>query len=162
MSETTRHTLTVKPINLRHSKSTLIVDTSLILNRPVDIMILMPSNVTMGRLEKKSFNRPDEVRTPPNTKMEIVRIGDRTVTKFTWQPGWKWSQDIKPLAKTESCQIHHFGYLEAGRMRTVSDDGTEIDLEPGDIVDVPPGHDGWVVGNEPAIFYEFGSLLKRE
>lgn len=125
-------------------------------------MILMASSVSMGRLGKKSFSKPDEVQTPSNAKVETVRIGGREVKKFTWQPGWRWSKDMKPIVKTESCQVHHFGYLESGRIHTVSDDGTEIDLGPGDIVDISPGHDGWVVGSKPAVFYDFGSLLKRE
>ena len=125
-------------------------------------MILMASSISMGRLEKKSFSRPDEVQTPSHTKVEIVRIGGREVKRVTYQPGWRWSQDIKPIVKTQSCQLHHFGYLEAGRIHAVSDNGTEIDFEAGDVVDVSPGHDAWVVGSKPAVFYEFGSLLKEE
>ncbi|MCL5318800.1 MAG: cupin domain-containing protein [Thaumarchaeota archaeon] len=120
----------------------------------------MVSSISMGRLEKKSFSRPDEVRTPPNQKIETVSIGGKQVSKVTFKPGWKWSKDTKPIAKTQSCQLHHFGYLEAGKLHTVLDDGTEIDLEPGDVVDIPLGHDGWVVGNKPVVFYDFGSLLK--
>lgn len=125
-------------------------------------MIPMASSVSMGRLEKKSFSRPDEVRTPPNQKIEIVSIGGRQVSKMTFEPRWKWSKDTKPIAKTQSCQLHHFGYIETGKLHAVLDDGTEIDLEPGDVVDVPPGHDGWVVGNKPVVFYDFGSLLKEK
>ncbi len=125
-------------------------------------MILMASSISMGRLAKKSFSRPDEVQTQSKTRIEVVRIGGREVRRFTWQPGWRWSLDTKPIVKTQSCQVHHFGYLESGRLHVVSDDGTEIDAEPGDMVDIPPGHEGRVVGNKPAVFYEFGSLLKRE
>ncbi len=126
-------------------------------------MILMASSISMGRLEKKSFSKPDEVQTPkPGTRVEIVRIGGKEVSKFTWMPGWSWSKDVKPTVNTQSCQVHHFGYVESGRLLVTADDGTEIEYGPGDMADIPPGHKGQVVGNKPVIFYEYGSLLKKE
>jgi quercetin dioxygenase-like cupin family protein len=106
-------------------------------------------------LQKKNFQKPDETQTPPNSRVDTIRIGDMTVLKQTYQPGWQWSKHIKSLAGTNSCQVHHFGVWVSGRMRVRADDGQEIEFGPGDVADIPPGHDGWVIGNEPAIFYAF-------
>jgi quercetin dioxygenase-like cupin family protein len=113
---------------------------------------LLASNLV---LQKKNFQKPDETQTPPNLRVENIRIGDMTVSKQTYQPGWKWSKHVKPLVKTDSCQVHHFGVWVSGKMRVRADDGQEIEFGPGDVSDIPPGHDGWVIGNEPAIFYAF-------
>ena len=106
-------------------------------------------------LQKKNFEKPDETKNPPNSKVEIVRMGDMMVSKQTYQPGWQWSKDQKSLAGTNSCQVHHFGVLISGRLGVRADDGQEIEFGAGDVVDIPPGHDGWTIGNEPAIFYWF-------
>ncbi|MCJ7632800.1 cupin domain-containing protein [Candidatus Bathyarchaeota archaeon] len=106
-------------------------------------------------LQTKNFQKPDETQTPPNARVENIRIGDMKVLKVTNQPGWQWSKHQKSLAGTNSCQVHHFGVLVSGRLRVRADDGQEIELGPEDVVDIPPGHDGWVIGNEPAVFYWF-------
>jgi len=106
-------------------------------------------------LQKKNFQNPDSTQTPPNVRTENITIGDMIVVKQTYQPGWQWSKDIKPIAKTNSCQVHHFGVLVSGKLRVRADDGQEMDFGPDDVVDIPPGHDGWTIGNEPAIFYWF-------
>ena len=106
-------------------------------------------------LQKKNFQKPDETKNPPNSKVEIVRMGDMMVSKQTYQPGWQWSKDQKSLAGTNSCQVHHFGVLISGKLGVRADDGQEIEFGAGDVVDIPPGHDGWTIGNEPAIFYWF-------
>ena len=106
-------------------------------------------------LQKKNFQKPDETQTPPNVRVDTIRIGGMTVAKQVYQPGWQWSKHMKPLAKTNSCQMHHFGVWVSGRLRVRADDGQEMEFGPGDVADIPPGHDGWVIGNEPAIFYQF-------
>ena len=106
-------------------------------------------------LQKKNFQKPDETKNPPNSKVEIVRMGDMMVSKQTYQPGWQWSKDQKSLAGTNSCQVHHFGVLISGRLGVRADDGQEIEFGAGDVVNIPAGHDGWTIGNEPAIFYWF-------
>ena len=78
-----------------------------------------------------------------------------SVTRVTYAPGWKWSEHIKPVVGTDSCQVPHFGYVLAGRLKTVMDDGTAAELEPGDIAIIPPGHDAWVTGDEPCIILDF-------
>ena len=106
-------------------------------------------------LQKKKFQKPDETKTPPNVRIENITIGDMTVSKHTYQPGWQWSKHIKPTAGTNSCQVHHFGVLVSGKLGVRADDGQGIEFGSGDVVDIPPGHDGWTIGNEPAIFYWF-------
>jgi len=116
----------------------------------------------MARLEKRSFNAPDERRTPPNTTMEMVRFGDRIVAQITYHPGWRWTNDIKPTAGTDLCQVNHFVYVLSGETHVVMTDGGEMDLRPGDIATIPAGHDAWVVGDEPCVFLDFGGAVRPE
>lgn len=96
---------------------------------------------------------------PDNATIEVVAFGDKTAVKMTLQPGWKWSVDIKPTVGTETCQMHHFGYQISGLLHVLGADGEEIESKSGDIVDIPPGHDAWVVGDEPVVFIDFGGAL---
>jgi hypothetical protein len=106
------------------------------------------------KLEKKNFGHPDETKSNPYFKVETIKLGDTTFTKQTFQPGWKWSKDVKPLMKTDMCPLLHKGVLLSGKMHIVVENGNELDIMPGDAIIIPPRHDGWVVGNEPAVFYE--------
>ena len=110
----------------------------------------------MASFQKKRFEKPDETSSPPKAKVEVVKMSDLTLTRTTYMPGWKWSNDIRPIVGTSSCQKHHVGYCLSGHIAGKLDDGTEWEAGPGDIIDVPPGHDGWVVGNEPVVLLEFG------
>jgi hypothetical protein len=116
----------------------------------------------MTRLEKKDFNAPDERRTPPNTTMEMVRFGDRIVARITYHRGWRWTNDIKPTAGTDLCQVNHLVYLLSGEMHVVMADGSAMDLRPSDIATIPVGHDAWVIGEEPCVFLDFGGALRAE
>lgn len=109
----------------------------------------------MSTFQKRSFNAPEETRTPPNAQVEIVKFGDMSIARVTYGPGWKWSEHVKPLVGTESCQVPHFAYVISGHFHYVMDDGTESDLGPGDITITPPGHDAWVVGDEPCVLLDF-------
>jgi len=111
----------------------------------------------MAGITKKSFEKPDEVRTPDKTKVEVVDLGVAKAARVTFQPGWKWSECIKPVAGTDSCQAHHVGVIVSGTIHIVHDDGTEIDAGPGDAYVIEPGHDAWVGGSEPVVGYEFDS-----
>jgi hypothetical protein len=106
-------------------------------------------------LEAKSFAKSDETREFGHGKLEIVKIGDGTVGKTTFEPGWKWSNDVKPIVKTDSCQVNHFGYVLSGRMKIVSNDGAEIESGPGDVVNIPAGHDAWVVGGDDCVIVDW-------
>ena len=109
------------------------------------------------------FESPDEVRSPDKTKVDVVRMGaGATAARLTLQPGWRWSECIKPVAGTDSCQVRHVGIVQSGAMHVVHDDGTEEDLGPGEAYVIEPGHNAWVVGDEPFIGFEFESRSAEE
>ena len=109
----------------------------------------------MASLEKKSFDSPDETRTPDKTTVELVNLEGVTVGRYTFEPGWRWSECIKPVAKTDSCQVDHVGYVVQGRLHVRHDDGTEAEAGPGDVYHIHPGHDAWVEGDENFVAVEF-------
>ena len=109
----------------------------------------------MSAFQKKSFQTPDENRTAPYMKMEIVKFGERPIVRMTCEPGWRWSEHMRPMVGTDSCQGTHFSYVLAGHFRTLMDDGTVMDIGPGDVAITPPGHDAWVIGNEPCVLLDF-------
>ena len=111
----------------------------------------------MAGVESKSFDSPDETRTPDKTKVELVKMGSVTAGRFTFEPGWKWSECIKPVAGTDSCQLRHVGVVESGRLHVVHNDGTEGEVSAGSSYVIEPGHDAWVVGDEAFVGYEFES-----
>ena len=120
----------------------------------------------MAEVEVKNFETPDETR-PFDGKGQarVVHIGGHVVGKGTFEPGWRWSENVKPIAGTDSCQVSHLGYCLSGRMRIFMDDGSESDCGPGDVVAIPPGHDAIVLGDEPCVivdFGEFGDYAKRK
>ena len=110
----------------------------------------------MPEPEQKNLKSPDEVRKFENGQMDVVKIGGGFVGLATFQPGWRWSHDVKPIAGTESCMAPHFGYVMSGRMGIRMDDGREFECGPGEVAVIPPGHDGWVVGNEPCVMLDWG------
>lgn len=85
----------------------------------------------------------------------VANAGGLALAKSTFEPGWRWSTDLAPITGTSSCQIHHLGYVLAGRMHVVMDDGAELELGPGDLFDLPAGHDAWVVGDEPVEMVDY-------
>jgi len=103
------------------------------------------------RMVKRNFSAPDETRPAGTGKADVIGLGEVTMMKITLPAGWRWSKDVKPIAKTESCQAPHLGYGISGRLHVVMDDGAEEEFGPGDVQMVPPGHDAWVVGNEPYV-----------
>ena len=105
--------------------------------------------------ERKPFATPDEVREFPNGRVELLNIGGGTVGRLVLQPGWRWSKDVKPLAKTASCEAPHFQYHVSGRLGIKMDDGTELVAGPGDVTALPSGHDAWVVGDEPVVVIDW-------
>lgn len=108
----------------------------------------------MTSLEARSFDEPDERRTPEKTTVDLVTIGGTTLGRFTFQPGWRWSEHVKPVVKTEQCQVNHIGYVLQGRLHVVHEDGSEAEVGPGGLYHVAPGHEGWVVGDEPFVSIE--------
>lgn len=111
----------------------------------------------MSTLSFKSFDAPDETRTPDKTRVEVVDLGSAKAARLTVQPGWRWSECIKPVVGGESCQARHVGVGMSGRMHVRHDDGTEGDIGAGEAYLIEPGHDAWVVGDESFVGYEFES-----
>ncbi|HRH39889.1 MAG TPA: cupin domain-containing protein [Flavobacteriales bacterium] len=101
----------------------------------------------------------DEVRTFPKGRLELINIGGATIGRGIFEPGWRWSTSVMPIAKTKSCEAPHFQYHVAGILHVVMDDGTEYDLKPGDISLLPSGHDAWTVGDEAAIVVDFQGMV---
>jgi hypothetical protein len=111
----------------------------------------------MAGLSSKSFDAPDETRAPDKTKVDVVRLGGATVARFTFQPGWRWSECVKPVVGTDSCQARHVGAIVLGRVHVRHNDGTEGEVGPGDAYVIEPGHDAWVVSDEAAVAFEVES-----
>lgn len=111
----------------------------------------------MPRLQRKGFGAPDEVRRFPNTVVEVVMLDEIAVSHFVFQPGWRWLEDVGPIAKTDTCQHRHVGYTISGRLGVRMSDGTALTIEPGDAYEIPPGHLAWVEGDVPWESVEFTS-----
>ena len=108
----------------------------------------MATPVTVTKLQVKSHGSPDEVRSPDKTRIEVVRLEGFTLGRFNFEPGWRWSECIKPVVKTDSCQVSHVGYAVSGRLTVRMKDGTQKTIVAGESYTIPPGHDAWVEGNE--------------
>jgi len=109
--------------------------------------------------ERKRFDDADETRAfQDKGQVELVNIGGGVVGRATFQPGWKWSDHIKPIAGTASCQAAHVGYVVSGRQMILMDDGTQLEIGAGDVVSIPAGHDGWTIGEEPCVVLDFAGM----
>lgn len=113
----------------------------------------------MEKAEIKNFGKPDEVREFPKGRLELVKIGGATVGRAVFEPGWKWSTSVQPIAKTKSCEAPHFQYQSSGVMRVRMDDGSEFDSRAGDVSLLPSGHDAWVIGDEPVVVVDFQGMI---
>jgi uncharacterized cupin superfamily protein len=116
----------------------------------------------MAGLEVRGFDAPDETRTPDKTKIDVVKMGATSAGRFTFEPGWKWSECVKPVVGTESCQARHVGVVQSGTLHVAHEDGTEGDIKPGEAYVIEPGHDAWVVGDETFVGFEFESRSAEE
>ncbi len=110
------------------------------------------------RLQRRRFSEPSDVRTIPRGRIDIVELDDTVVGRMIYEPGWRWSVDIQPIAGTDTCQYHHLGITLSGRLRAQMPDGTELEIGPGDVFEIPPGHDAWVVGDEPWVSVDFEAM----
>jgi hypothetical protein len=111
------------------------------------------------KMEVKSLNSPEETRSFDKGKVELVKVGGTTIGRGIFQPGWKWSESVKPVAKTKSCEAPHFQYHVSGTLRVLTDDGIERDLKAGDVSLLGAGHDAWVVGDEPVVVVDFQGMI---
>jgi mannose-6-phosphate isomerase-like protein (cupin superfamily) len=103
----------------------------------------------------KRFEKPDEVRTFEKGKFELVHLGGMTIGRASYEPGWKWSEHVGRASGAKSCQVEHVGMVVSGRATAAMEDGRVIEMKPGDIFYIEPGHDSWVVGNEPYVSLHF-------
>jgi hypothetical protein len=108
-------------------------------------------------MTSKSFDKADETRNPPKASVNVVKLGGVQAARMTMEPGWRWSECIKPIVGGDSCQLHHVGYAQSGAMHVVQDDGAEFDINSGDAYVIEPGHDAWVSGDESFVGFEFDS-----
>lgn len=118
----------------------------------------------MDKTEHRSFEAPDETREFPHGRAEILRVGGGEVGRLVLEPGWRWANDVKPIAGTESCEAPHFQYHVSGRLAIRMDDGSEFIAVPGDVTSLPSGHDAWVVGEEPVVVVDWfgaGNYARR-
>jgi len=119
---------------------------------------MSPQHATQS-MQTKNLSRPDETREFPKGKLELVTLGGITFGRGTFQPGWKWSDSLKPLVNTKSCEAPHLQYHVSGRLAVVMDDGSKAEYGPGDVSLLPPGHDAWVVGNEPVVVIDVQGMV---
>jgi mannose-6-phosphate isomerase-like protein (cupin superfamily) len=111
----------------------------------------------MAGVTTVDFDRPDETRSFTHGKVDIVRVGASSIARLSLQPGWHWAEDVKPIAGTETCQVRHVGYLVSGRMQVTTEDGTQLDIGPGESYVIEPGHYAEVVGQDELIALEFAT-----
>jgi hypothetical protein len=109
----------------------------------------------MSGVQTFDFNSPDETRTPAKTRVDVVRAGGMTAARLAMEPGWRWSECVKPVAGTDRCQLRHVGVIQSGTLHISHDDGSEADLGPGQAYLIEPGHEAWVVGDEGVVAFEF-------
>lgn len=114
----------------------------------------MATPVGVSTFEVKSHDAPDEVRSPDKTRVEVVQFERYTIGRFKFQPGWRWSECVKPVVKTDQCQLSHVGHAVSGRIKVRMSDGTEKTISAGQSYTIPPGHDAWVEGDQPFVGIE--------
>ena len=127
-----------------------------------DVPVTRREEFAVAGVETRAFDSPDETRTPDKTRVDVVRMGSTTAARLSFEPGWRWSECIKPVVGTESCQVRHIGVAQSGRMMIRHDDGTELEIGAGDAYVIEPGHDAWVVGDEGFVGFEFESQAAEE
>lgn len=115
----------------------------------------MQTHTSAQKTEHRTFGEPDEIREFPNGRAEIVSVQGAEIGRLVLEPGWRWSNDVKPIAGTESCEAPHFQYHVSGELAIQMDDGTEIVARPGDVTSLPSGHDAWVMGDEPVVVVDW-------
>jgi quercetin dioxygenase-like cupin family protein len=112
----------------------------------------------MASVESRSFDDPDETTTFDKTTIELVGLDDGRIQRTTFEPGWRWSEHVGPAMDADRCQVDHLAYVVSGRLHVEHDDRSTGDVGPGDVFHLKPGHDGWVVGDEPFVMIEFQGM----
>jgi class 3 adenylate cyclase len=112
----------------------------------------------MAHMQRKSLDLPDETRMLPHGRTDIWNLGDFVVGRITFEPGWQWSTDVKPIAQTEWCEYHHLGLMVEGILHYITPEGLEMEVGPGMVYEILPGHDAWVVGDTPVVQFDFAGM----
>lgn len=112
----------------------------------------------MARLQSKPLEEPDEVRPTPFGRVDIYNLDDLVIGRMVFEPGWHWLEHVRPIAGTSLCQYHHVGVCVSGRLATRMEDGSTREIGPGEVYEIPPGHDGWVVGDESFVAYDVAGV----
>ncbi len=115
----------------------------------------MPS--AMARLQARTFDTDGDRHAFSNGLAQILTLGDATVARAVYEPGWRWSKDMREIAGTTSCRLHHLGYAISGAIHVLTDEGQTLEVQPGSVYEIPPGHDAWVVGDEPFVTIDWTS-----
>lgn len=115
----------------------------------------MPETTTNVKAEQKTFGAPDQTRTFELGRVDLLEIAGSEIGRLTLEPGWRWSEHVKPLAGTDLCEAPHFQFHVAGTLHILMADGTEFDAHAGDVTALPHGHDAWVVGDEPVVVVDW-------
>lgn len=113
-------------------------------------------------IEVKTVDKADERRDFPHGHIEALHLTGLDFAVATFEPGWRWTESLRPMVGTDTCQVHHNGFMVQGRMRIRMNDGTETEVGPGDVFVCPPGHDAWVVGDESVVMYDFAGQMASE
>lgn len=106
-------------------------------------------------LRRRRFEEPDDHRSFEKGRLELIELGDLALGRVVFEPGWRWSTHVKPIVGTDWCQVHHIGYVVSGRFHIEMSDGASVELSPGDVYETPPGHDAWVIGDEPWVAVDY-------
>jgi quercetin dioxygenase-like cupin family protein len=112
---------------------------------------------TVSTLAAQSLDQPDETRTPPKAQIQVNNLAGHSIGRFVFEPGWQWSQSVKPTAGTEQCEKNHVGYCVSGALEVWTTDGERVTIRPGDAYTIPPGHDARTIGDEAFVGIEFAS-----
>ncbi len=112
----------------------------------------------MAHMQRKTLTLPDETRVIPHGRTDIWNLGDFVVGRITFEPGWQWSKDVRPIAQTEWCEYHHLGLMVEGIIHYFTPDGLEMEVGPGMLYEILPGHDALVMGDAPAVMFDFAGM----
>jgi ethanolamine utilization protein EutQ (cupin superfamily) len=125
---------------------------------PLEDSLMTNPQIPVLDIQKKNYSKPDETRKFDKGQIDLITINGVTFGRATFEPGWKWSTCVKPIAKTETCLASHLMVMESGRLHVAMDDGSDVEFGPGDVAFVPPGHDAWVVGHETVVALDITGL----
>jgi quercetin dioxygenase-like cupin family protein len=109
----------------------------------------------MARLQAKVFDTEGDPHAFSNGLAQILKLGEATVARAVYEPGWRWTTDMREVTGNQTCQLHHLAYAISGELHVLTDEGRTLEVKPGSVYEIPPGHDAWVVGDEPVVVVDW-------